>query len=265
MTGAEASVNYLTNRFVGLTDTNGIFVASHIDPSVQLAFHVQKEGYYSFWSQYFLGFKYDPTKWNPVVGVVLKRVGKPIPMYAKNEETKTPKENEPIGFDLMFGDWIAPYGRGKTADLIFTVRRKIVNVNEYDAELKLTFPNKGDGITVAPTPPGTGSDFTTSRIAVEDGYESSHVWHYSNSDTPQPVFGYFLRVRTVLDENGKVKSALYAKINGDFHLYAGTKVPRSGIGFEYCLNPTPNDRNVEFDPKQNLLGGLQSFESVNAP
>jgi hypothetical protein len=35
--------------------------------------------------------------------------------------------------------------------------------------------------------------------------------------------------------------------------------------FCYYLNPTPNDRNVEFDPKQNLLGGLQSFEQVTAP
>jgi hypothetical protein len=45
----------------------------------------------------------------------------------------------------------------------------------------------------------------------------------------------------------------------------GTKAPRAGIAFQYYLNPTPNDRNVEFDPKQNLLGGLQPFEQVNAP
>jgi hypothetical protein len=35
--------------------------------------------------------------------------------------------------------------------------------------------------------------------------------------------------------------------------------------FSYYLNPTPNDRNIKFDPKQNLLGGLQSFERVSAP
>jgi hypothetical protein len=31
------------------------------------------------------------------------------------------------------------------------------------------------------------------------------------------------------------------------------------------MNPTPNDRNIEFDPKQNLLQGLQSFEQVGQP
>jgi len=44
--GAEVWVNYLTNRFIGLTDTNGIFTASHLDHSVQLAFHAEKSGYY---------------------------------------------------------------------------------------------------------------------------------------------------------------------------------------------------------------------------
>ena len=84
-------------------------------------------------------------------------------------------------------------------------------------------------------------------------------------ERPKAVFGYSIRVRTVLDENGNVKSSLYGKINGDIRFYVGTKVPRSGIGFTYCLNPTPNDRNIEFDPKHNLLGGLQSFELVREP
>jgi hypothetical protein len=64
---------------------------------------------------------------------------------------------------------------------------------------------------------------------------------------------YFFRVRTVLDENGNVKSAQYGKIYGDF------------MQFRYYFNPTPNSRNIEFDPKHNLLSGLQSFEQVSAP
>ena len=62
-------------------------------------------------------------------------------------------------------------------------------------------------------------------------------------------------MRTVLDENGNVKSALYGKIYGD---------PMQ-MNFRYYLNPTPNDRNIEFDPKQNLLGGLKPVEQVDAP
>jgi len=35
--------------------------------------------------------------------------------------------------------------------------------------------------------------------------------------------------------------------------------------FKYFLNPTPNDRNVEFDPKQNLFKNLSSLEEVSDP
>jgi hypothetical protein len=57
----------------------------------------------------------------------------------------------------------------------------------------------------------------------------------------------------VLDENGNVKNALYGKIYGDF------------MQFKYFLNPMANDLNIEFDPKRNLLGGLQSVEQVGDP
>lgn len=60
-------------------------------------------------------------------------------------------------------------------------------------------------------------------------------------------------MRTVLDEKGHVKSALYGKIYGDF------------MHFRYYLNPTSNSRNVEFDPEQNLMKGAKSFEQVTAP
>jgi hypothetical protein len=65
--------------------------------------------------------------------------------------------------------------------------------------------------------------------------------------------GFFFRVRTVLDEHGNVKNARYGKIYGDF------------MDFGYFLNPEPNSRNVEFDPKHNLPGGLKSTEQADAP
>jgi hypothetical protein len=196
---------------------------------------------------------------------VLKKIGTPIPMYAKRVETKIQKENEPIGFDLMAGDWVVPFGTGKTADMFFTAHRKIVSEREYDCELKLLFPNKGDGIAITPAEPDTGSEFVTARTAAENGYEPERILHYNNAKQPESVFGYFIRVRTVVDESGNVKSALYGKIRGDFRFYAGTKAPRAGMGFDYYLNPTPNDRNVEFDPKQNLIKGLKPTEQVDAP
>jgi hypothetical protein len=47
--------------------------------------------------------------------------------------------------------------------------------------------------------------------------------------------------------------AHYGKIYGDF------------MNFTYYLNPTPNDRNVEFDPKRNLFTNLKDDERVTMP
>jgi hypothetical protein len=149
--------------------------------------------------------------------------------------------------------------------LFFTVHRKIINEREYDCALTVTFPNKGDGIAIAPSESVTGSAFRTSRTAAENGYEPELDLHYSNTNQPQGVFGYFIRVHTELNPDGTIKSALYGKIPGNFRFYAGTKVPRAGMGFDYYLNPTPNDRNVEFNPTKNLVKDIGEFEAIKEP
>ena len=270
ISGAKASVGYFANSkpasIGGLTDTNGIFKASHSAFSGILGFTAEKSGFYaSKEPSYELGFTYDAAIWNPDRTIVLRNIGNPIPMYSKRQEIKFPKLDEPVGFDLMVGDWVLPYGRGVHIDMFFTAHRQIINDRDFSANLTVTFPNKGDGIITAPAEPAVGSVFKTSRTTVEIGYKPQLVLNYSSSKRPEPVFGYFIRVRTILDADGNVKSTLYGKISRDFRFYAGTITPTSGMGFDYYLNPTPNDRNVEFDPKQNLIKNLSPLEEVRGP
>ena len=153
------------DKVEGFTDSNGVFIASHLDTgSYSLGIRVTKDGCYQTERGHDLGTSYKPELWNSSSTMVLKKIGNPIAMYAKKEETKTPKEDEPVGFDLMAGDWVAPSGTGKTTDMLFTVHRKVANEREYDAELKLTFPNKGDGVAITPFQPDVGSDFKTLSV-----------------------------------------------------------------------------------------------------
>lgn len=71
---------------------------------------------------------------------------------------------------------------------------------------------------------------------------------------------YFFRVRTMKDDKGNIVSALYGKIYGDFQFDE-----RGRVTFTYYLNPTPNDRNVEFNPKKNLFTDLSAREQVHEP
>ena len=260
----ESTDPFVTNNWAiaGLTDTNGMFMASHRDQSRYLGFHAQKAGHYSTWIQHELGypFQYDQVKWNPTATLLLKTIRHPIPMYAKSVNLGVPVLDKPAGFDLMAGDWVAPYGKGSNADILFTGHFDKRADDESDFTLTVSFPNSGDGI----------QEFTLSELEKASGLRSPHEspaggykpqWIQTDNRKPgRPIQtnrdekrNYFFRVRTVLDENGNVKSALYGKIYGDF------------MQFRYYLNPTPNERNVEFDPKQNLLNGLKSTERVDAP
>jgi hypothetical protein len=254
------------DQIEGPTDANGEFSASHTDNSFGLGVIVEKAGYYTTRTGH--QFYSNEQRQNPSFTLLLKKVGTPIAMYAKKEEIKMPTENEPVGFDLMAGDWVTPYGTGKTTDLLFTVHRSITNSQKFDADLELTFPNADDGAAIL-SPSGNTNGFSqlaTPHSAPEGGYHSTLKWSYHDfTETSEPASGYLFRVRTVLDESGNVKSALYGKIQGDIRFLVGSKAPQAAIAFNYYLNPTPNDKNVEFDPKQNLLGGLQLSEQVTAP
>lgn len=247
----------------GVTDAKGLFTALNAtNGSIDLGFQASKSGYYSATGGHeFNRFKdTDPEKRNPHATLLLKKIVNPIPMYAKRIDKGPPVFNEAIGYDLTAGDWVAPHGRGVKTDVIFNGALNRKAAQDFDYQLVVSFPSKGDGIQMYTTADDEKtSAFRCPYQAPESGYQTNVVrvmtrhpgrGTYDDSDKSR---NYFFRARTVLDERGKVRSALYGKIYGDF------------MQFTYYLNPTPNDRNIEFDPKHNLLTGLKSFEQVSAP
>jgi hypothetical protein len=265
--GANAGVGFYTNSaptsIDGTTDANGIFAATHSARTdlAQLGFYVDKAGYYSTRQGYLLEPPYDPAKWDTTQTLLLKKVGKPIAMYARRVEQGPPVFNEAVGYDLMVGDWVAPNGKGVSTDIIFTGKLDKKDRNDFDYKLTVSFPKADDGIQEFTVPEAEkGSGLRSPHEAPTDGYGtgvvktmSHHPGQGAKDDMNDPNRNYFFRVRTVKDHEGNIVSAHYGKIYGDF------------MQFSYYLNPTPNDRNIEFDPQQNLLGGLQSFETVSAP
>ena len=264
--GALATIGYYTNSqsvtVEKITGTNGLFEFQDTSPSeyADYSFEAKKDGYYSIWQQVNLQSPYDPAKWNIEKTLVLKKVGNPIAMYAKSVDENPPTLGQPVGYDLMAGDWVCAGHKGVNADFIFQKWAYRKSGADYEYKVKITFPKSGDGIQIYAAPESeAGSGLRSPHEAPPDGYQpelnkerSAHPGQPAKNDS-DPHRIYFFRVRTALDHNGNVVSAHYGKIYGDF------------MQFSYYLNPTPNDRNIEFDPKQNLLGGLKSFEQVNAP
>jgi hypothetical protein len=264
ITGADVTVSYdflsasgqsgkgiSWDEIKGLTDIDGMFSVSHTDTSFDLGITGKKSGYYTTHIGY--QFYFDEKKWHPTFTLMLKKIGKPIPMYAKFiTYIKFPVFNKPIGYDLTAGDWVAPYGKGVITDFLFTESHTNAQSGYF---IIVDFPNKGDGLQEFDVPAMLQnakmgqSDLRSSQEAPVDGYKPEFI-------QPQDMNldrNYYFRVRTVLDSRGNILSTHYGKIYGDF------------MQFRYYLNPTPNNRNVEFDAKHNLLGGLQSYEEVRLP
>ena len=238
----------------GFTDTNGIFTASHLAKSGLLSFTAEKIGYYRAWAQQDLGLNYDQIKWNFTQTLVLKKIEKPIAMYAKFNipGLKVPEYGKPIAYDLEVGDWVGPYGKGVNQDIIFRKDYSDKGAEGYYSKVTVSFPKDGDGIQVYNIPDTEkGSALRSPHEAPLNGYqpevtrETSALRGQPSKFEYDPNRIYIFRVRTALDVNGNVVSAHYGKIYGDF------------MQFTYYLNPAPNSRNIEFDPKQNLLGGGQ--------
>lgn len=254
VTGADTWVSYgispvanQTNdwdKIEGLTDADGEFAASHSDThSMSLGIHVRKSGYYPTDVVYELGAIFSREKWNPTLTLVLKKILHPIPMYAKRIIGAPAVLNQPLGYDLIAGDWVAPFGKGTNTDIIFTVRK-----TDNDTEFTITFPNRDDGIQEfhVPFKITEGSALRSPYEAPEDGYQSQLTRKSNDYDESRC---YFFRVRTASNTR-----ALYGKIYGD------------PMSLCYYLNPEPNSRNVEFDPKKNLIKKFRLFaERVNAP
>ena len=252
-----------SGKIEGQTDTNGIFLAEHVDRTGSVDFEINKDGFYQNRKACTLRDPIENANDRDIfLTLTLKKISKPVAMYSKKYAMalKLPEYGKLIGYDLMIGDWVGLYGNGVSTDLFFEQDYTNAPSGGYYSKITIAFPKVGDGIQLYDIPDSeTGSGLRSPHTAPTDGYQSKLARETSALHGQPSKFEfdpkriYLFRVRTVKDHEGNIVSAHYGKIYGDF------------MQFSYYFNPTPNDRNIEFAPNQNLLGGLQSFEQVNQP
>jgi len=240
------------------TDGDGNAVISG-ESYLDIPIWVNKEGYYES------KVEVDGTRSGTrTAGILLRPKLNPIAMYAKkvvlNASVKQGRKNgEKFGFDLMSGDFVAPHGNGSVSDLLITHTYQKKDTWNYSFNILIEFSNPGDGLI----PFFFDESFKNSKLrSVYSAPSESYLdrWSLNKARSDSVITGnidksrnYYFRVRTIINEQGEVESAHYGKIYGEFP------------SITYYLNPTPNDRNLEFDPKQNLLKNLKHSERVRQP
>jgi hypothetical protein len=246
-----------TNMKRGVSGADGMWYAEGNSAMPEVSVSAIKAGYYksgtgfNFHTRSILN-RWEP--WNPTVEVVLKKERNPVAMYNKRTEgLKIPVFDKPVGFDLEKGDWIAPYGKGLVADLIFAFWVNDRSYKDYECGFTLTFSNTSDGIQEYWPSKDDQSYYKWPFEAPETGY-ISQVSKEKEMRPDKPYrsnekdhVSYLFRVRTQVDANGKVVSARYGKIGGEFGFD-----PAGSLVFNYYFNPD-GTRNLEHDEKRNLF------------
>ena len=218
--------------------------------------------------------------WQPdnlVATIRLQRVERPIPLFVKRVAKVTrgvftadifPKGEDTLRYDLLMGDWLPPVGTGRVADVTFTrhpredlgegVNGADVRGPSYRDSMTVRFPGEGNGLVELHPPP---SYRLRIRTAPEDGYRSEYLcWRGTNrkleDDSNYDENRCFcFRIRTRRDDRGRIVGAYYGKIYGDItfaYQFRPEFVPVASVCMSYYLNPTPLDRNLEWDRKTNL-------------
>lgn len=235
-----------------VTDKNG---KAEISGPAYFSVYVDaiKEGYYKSGIKIPVNQKQDQD-----VSILLRPKKNPVAMYAKNIKIQPVILGEEFGYDFMEGDYVVPYGSGKTTDLIIKIHFDKKDFWNYEYYLSIRFTNPLDGLKPFYIR-HSESNFKSSYMAPLSDYINE--WDFkrisfknkkddTNLDSQR---NYYFRVRTVANKDDEIESAHYGKIYGEF--------PE----IKHYLNPTINDRNVEFNPRQNLFKNLKHLEKVGAP
>ena len=222
-----------------------------------------------------------PFSWwqpdNLVVTIKLQRVEKPIPLFVKQIFSRASDSvssnyfdigKGKMQFDMIKGSFLPPIGKGEHADICFTrleredlgigtTFRGSITAPAYKDSMSIRFTGEDNGLVEVPSEKTAGIKI---RTAPEDGYTPDYLVtkgrdknvKYFSSSNPDRNFAF--RLRTKKDKNGKIVSAYYGKIYGDIEIKKPytVEVSVAAPSFMYYLNPTPLDRNLEWDMKTNL-------------
>ncbi len=228
----------------GKTDNEGRFSAKGRN-LVGIIAKVEEEGYYKWVKDDYYGQQdHDIT-------VVMRKIGKPIPLYVRKVNLEFPVFDKWLGFDFEVGDWVAPQGKGKSRDILFKLNRefqgyrfskekmekmKFPDSTEEDlkkaygkwkSELQVGFSSDLEGVVEEKDGYLPYSKMKMPHLAPDGGYRSEEIVikkksFKSREEQDEEIrnhakfgegkpSGYFIRTR-VVEVGGKVVKANYAKM-----------------------------------------------------
>jgi hypothetical protein len=258
---ADVAVLGFNRECEGKTDRQGRFTANLRNAISGVDIVLEKRGYYSI-SRHIFEFTDKDTNdrwqpWNPQLDLLLVKKRRPVVLQQKYVHgIDIPSRGQPVGYDVMVGDWVEPAGKGLVNDFIFHAHPTISDGSATSNRLILTFANPADGLIRTNIPWRNDYTLRLPPLAPLIGY--SNRWELHLDETKDPQSGiihahanwsqddnYYFRVRTKTDATGRIESAIYGKIyRGILYGPARAADDLPSITFHYYLNAN-GTRNLE--------------------
>lgn len=240
----------------GATDTNGEFVVQGKCTN-RIRCGITLDGYYA--SEFVLpNYAYRHTfrdgKWHPYGSqhtVVLKKIIDPKPMIFRDERTsfKVPVYKEWIGFDCEKFDFVSPRGKGLVKDILLRFVLDNPTTDDYHMTMEVSFTNNPYAGAYEMDRTSVSEFQSVYHADTNAVYRRSFVYRFDQSPVRTPEYTAQLRsdkylvfrTRTKVDAEGRLVSALYGKIYGDWNF-----VGPGGMSMaQFVFNTNPNDTNLE--------------------
>ena len=240
----------------GSTDTNGEYIVQGKCTN-RIRCDITLDGYYVSefeLTDYGHTHSIGGDKWLPhgsKTEIVLNKILNPMPLCCHNSRTlfKIPVYNEWVGFDFERFDFVRPYGQGQENDMMLRFALDNPARDDYHMTMEVSFTNNLYA-GVYELARNKSSELESVYHADANAfYQQSLVYRFDRIPgkvsryTQQLTSNNYLvfRTRTKVDAEGKLISAHYGKIYGDWNF-----VGPGGMSMELCVfNPTPNDTNLE--------------------
>ena len=239
------------------TDSNGVFIAEH-RTNDRLSCRISKDGYYHTFDRVTFS---DPCayplatggKWQPygsIRTVSLKKIRNPYMLHVFPVSIRgyqIPEFGKWIGFDFECCEWIAPYGKGRSADVLLRFSAMKKSLHDYKYVLDVSFTNnpyagaylmKVDEASDLKTKYTADSNATYKAefsYVLEQSPGNRRYWNFLDTDS-YLVF----RTRTRVDKDNNLIGAHYGKILGRWRPGIEAMILSDG-----CFNPVENDVNIE--------------------
>lgn len=240
----------------GHTDTNGEYVIQG-KCTRRISCEITKDGYYDsklVLSNYASWHIPREGKWYPYGSqhtVALKKILDPQPMGVHSARTsfKVPVYEEWVGFDCERYDFVSPHGNGKENDMLLRFTLDNPTRDDYHMTMEVSFTNNPHAGAYEMERTGMSEFESVYHADTNAVYRQSFMYRFDQSPGKVPEYTAQLqsdkylvfRTRTKVDEEGRLVSALYGKIYGDWN-FAG---PGGMNMAQFMFNTMPNDTNLE--------------------